>query len=163
MKRAGRAKPPQDMVQRLALTKAQRVARDETLPVLGADTAVVVDDALLGKPADRAEGLCDADAAVRSHARCLHGGCAGARLRDPKCDCRARSCRFARSAPTEAEAYWASGEPRDKAGGYGIQGIGGIFAERIEGSYSGIVGLPLAETEALLQAFGVDTWQYRDA
>ena len=63
----------------------------------------------------------------------------------------------------EAEAYWATGEPRDKAGGYGIQGIGGIFAERIEGSYSGIVGLPLAETEALLQAFGVDTWQYRDA
>jgi septum formation protein len=64
---------------------------------------------------------------------------------------------------TEAEAYWETKEPCDKAGGYGIQGIGGIFAERIEGSYSGIVGLPLAETEALLQAFGVDTWQYRDA
>ena len=61
----------------------------------------------------------------------------------------------------EAEAYWRSDEPRDKAGGYGIQGIGGIFAERIEGSYSGIVGLPLADTEALLQAFGVDTWRYR--
>ena len=63
----------------------------------------------------------------------------------------------------EAAAYWATGEPRDKAGGYGIQGIGGIFVRRIEGSFSGIAGLPLAETEALLQTFGVNTWQYRGA
>ncbi len=70
---------------------------------------------------------------------------------------------FREISPEEARAYWRGIEPRDKAGGYGIQGIGGIFARRIEGSYSGIVGLPLAETEALLQAFGVDTWQYRGA
>ena len=52
----------------------------------------------------------------------------------------------------EIEAYWSSGEPADKAGGYGIQGLGGALVERIEGSYSNVVGLPLAETLALLNA-----------
>ncbi len=150
------------MVRRLALTKADVAARGETLPVLGADTAVVIDDELLGKPADRVEGLRMLSLlSGRTHEVLT----AVAVVRDGR-----NAMRLSRSRVTfreimraEAEAYWETGEPRDKAGGYGIQGIGGIFAERIEGSYSGIVGLPLAETEALLQAFGVDTWQYRDA
>jgi septum formation protein len=151
-----------DMVQRLALTKAEAAARGETLPVLGADTVVVVDGTVLGKPADRVEGLWMlTQLSGRAHEvltaiALVHGRRSEVRL--------SRSIvTFRPISAAEAEAYWASGEPRDKAGGYGIQGIGGIFAERIEGSYSGIVGLPLAETEALLQAFGVDTWQYRDA
>ena len=61
----------------------------------------------------------------------------------------------------EAEMYWATGEPRDKAGAYGIQGIGGIFAERIEGSYTGVMGLPIATAEALLRRVGVQSWQNR--
>jgi septum formation protein len=152
----------EDMVQRLALTKAEAAARGETLPVLGADTVVVVDGMVLGKPADRVEGLWMLTRlSGRAHEvltaiALVHGRRSEVRL--------SRSVvTFRPISAAEAEAYWASGEPRDKAGGYGIQGIGGIFAERIEGSYSGIVGLPLAETEALLQAFGVDTWQYRDA
>jgi septum formation protein len=152
----------EDMVLRLALTKASTAALGETLPVLGADTAVMIDDQMLGKPTDRVEGL---------HMLSLLSGRQHQVLTAVAVVCGDRSearmscshVTFREITSHEAAAYWATGEPRDKAGGYGIQGIGGIFAERIEGSYSGIVGLPLAETEALLQAFGVDTWQYRDA
>jgi len=58
-------------------------------------------------------------------------------------------------------AYSNLDEPHDKAGAYGVQGVGSIFVARIEGSYSGVMGLPLVETEAALSAFGVDTWRYR--
>jgi len=148
------------MVQRLALTKARLVAHGEVLPVLGADTLVVVDDVPLGKPIDRAHGVSMlAQLSGRGHDVFT----AVALVQESKSEVRLSRSRvfFREISQTEAQAYWMSGEPRDKAGGYGIQGIGGIFAQRIEGSYSGIVGLPLAETEALLQAFGVDTWRYR--
>jgi septum formation protein len=59
----------------------------------------------------------------------------------------------------EIEAYWQTGEPRDKAGGYAIQGLAAAFVERIEGSYSGVVGLPLFETARLLQDSGITGWQ----
>ena len=150
------------MVERLALTKARVIARNETLPVLGADTMVVVDAAPLGKPVDREESLAMlARLSGRSHdvltaVALVHGA------REEIRTAHARVY-FREISRAEAQAYWLSAEPRDKAGGYGIQGIGGIFAQRIEGSYSAIVGLPLAETEVLLQAFGVDTWLYRDA
>lgn len=55
----------------------------------------------------------------------------------------------------EMDAYWRSGEPRDKAGGYAIQGLGAIFVDAIEGSYSNVVGLPLSETAAVLSRFGI--------
>jgi septum formation protein len=65
---------------------------------------------------------------------------------------------------TEAECrcYWQTGEPRDKAGAYAIQGKGAVFVEHLEGSYSGVVGLPLLETQALLQHFGLSIWQPTD-
>ena len=65
--------------------------------------------------------------------------------------------RFRDIGPDEARRYWHSGEPRDKAGAYAIQGRGGLFVEAIEGSYSGVVGLPVFETAALLQKAGIDT------
>jgi septum formation protein len=62
-----------------------------------------------------------------------------------------------RITPSEAAAYWATGEPRDKAGAYAIQGRGAVFVESIRGSYSNVVGLPLFETAALLREHGIDT------
>ncbi|MNO07687.1 Maf-like protein YhdE [compost metagenome] len=59
----------------------------------------------------------------------------------------------------EAEAYWATGEPQDKAGGYAIQGLAAIFVSRVEGSYSAVVGLPLCETAELLADFSIPCWQ----
>ena len=59
----------------------------------------------------------------------------------------------------ELADYWDSGEPADKAGAYGIQGLGAVFVERIEGSYSAVVGLPLRETASLLEGFGISCWQ----
>jgi len=60
--------------------------------------------------------------------------------------------------PGEALAYWNTGEPRDKAGGYGIQGLAAVFVSHLEGSYSGVVGLPLCETAQLLREAGVPFW-----
>lgn len=152
------------MVQRLAIAKARAAAARSSLdlPCLGADTTVVCDATMLGKPADRAQGLAMlAQLSGRAHDVLT----AIAVVQGARVIVRVSLSRvfFRHIYEQEAAAYWATGEPRDMAGGYGIQGIGGIFVRRIEGSFSGIAGLPLAETEALLQTFGVNTWQYRGA
>jgi septum formation protein len=69
---------------------------------------------------------------------------------------------FRRIEPREAEAYWASGEPADKAGGYAIQGLGAVFVEELHGSYSGVMGLPLFETAALLWNAGIQIPRLHD-
>ena len=122
----------EDMVHRLALTKAATAARGETLPVLGADTAVMIDDQMLGKPADRVEGLQMLSLlSGRTHQVLT----AIAVVRGDRHEVRISRSRvtFREITSAEAEGYWASGEPCDKAGGYGIQGIGGIFAEAHRG------------------------------
>ena len=145
-----------DYVMRLAVAKAQAVRQQtlaETLAVLGADTAVVVDGRLLGKPS----GLADA----RDMLRLLSGRShqvlsAVALVKDRQvsavCDSKVW---FRPLSDEDIEAYWNTGEPRDKAGAYGIQGKGAIFIERLEGSYSGVMGLPLYETARLLQDCGI--------
>lgn len=150
--------PAEDYVARLALEKArsgwQQAGKGATRPVLGADTAVVLGDRILGKPADKEEGL----AMLRLLSARTHRVLTGVAL----CWDHGEQVRISLSEVSfrsltneECAAYWASGEPRDKAGAYAIQGRAAVFITRITGSYSGIVGLPLYETSELLSAAGV--------
>lgn len=146
-------------VARLATEKAQAgAALAAGVPVLGADTIVVCDDRILEKPANQADGMSMLmSLAGRDHwvmtAVCM----ADAQRHQTLCN-RTR-VRFRAITEQEAEAYWLTGEPVDKAGGYGIQGLGGVFVEAIEGSYTSVVGLPVFETQQLLREFGVPVWQ----
>jgi septum formation protein len=157
------AESPRALAERLAVAKARAVQRrtGTALPVLAADTVVVLDDRTLDKPRDEADAVAMLLAlSGRSHHVLTAVAVAlGDRV---ECESDRSQVTFRHISAPEARAYWATGEPRDKAGGYGIQGVGGIFVSHIEGSYSGIVGLPVALTESLLKAFGVDTWRYRD-
>ncbi|MFQ6573347.1 Maf family protein [Pseudomonas sp. UM16] len=153
-------------VERLARAKASAglATLDASVPlaVLGADTAVVLDGRILGKPFDRDDALAMLAAlsgrehqvltavAVVDQQRCLSV-------------CVASQVQFRHITPQEAEAYWASGEPLDKAGAYAIQGLGAVFVQRIEGSYSAVVGLPLSETAELLKQFEIPCWQLLSA
>lgn len=154
---------PDAYVERLARDKAAagRAAVQRQglppLPVLGADTAVVVDRDILGKPADRAEARAMLRRlSGRSH-RVLTGVglCTGAALHTR---ISATEVWFRPLDDAEIDRYWDSGEPRDKAGAYGIQGLAAVFVERIDGSYSGVVGLPLFETAALLRHCNAAPW-----
>ncbi len=141
---------------RLAERKARQVQRSTTAaePVLGADTAVVLDEQMLGKPADRAAGLAMLERLsgrthiVLSAVTVAAGPAIHSAL--SRTEVRFRALTLA-----EREAYWSSGEPRDKAGGYAIQGFGAVFVEELRGSYSGVMGLPLFETARLLAWVGV--------
>jgi septum formation protein len=153
---------PAPYVTRLALDKA-RAARTlldgkgvaDPVLVLAADTAVVVAGEILGKPRDAA----DAAVMLRRLGGREHRVLTGVALIGPGALERVglNESRVRMRPITEAEiaAYWATGEPADKAGAYGIQGRGALFIEAIAGSYSGVMGLPLFETAALLAAAGL--------
>ena len=145
---------PVQLVRRLAREKVQSViqAQEEAL-VLGADTLVCLGDRIFGKPADQDEALAFYRAlGGRWHqvltAVAIHDGCKLHQILS-------RNAVFLRPLDgQEALAYWATGEPQDKAGAYAIQGIGAIFIHGLRGSFSGVMGLPLAETAALLTRLG---------
>jgi len=121
--------------------------------VIGADTAVVLDDRILGKPRD----VDDAEATLMALSGRRHEVVTGVAVLGPgQCEHALSRSRvlFRALEPAEARAYWATGEPADKAGAYAVQGRGAMFVESLEGSYSGVVGLPLYETAQLLSAFG---------
>jgi septum formation protein len=145
-----------EYVQRLALGKARAgagsVAGDAQRPVLGADTAVVLDGHILGKPAHAG----DAVAMLRSLSGREHHVLTAVAVIGRREQVRVSTTRvrFRPLSTTEAAAYWATGEPCDKAGAYGIQGLGALFVEHLSGSYSGVVGLPLFETAAMLRHEG---------
>lgn len=148
-----------DYVSRLAREKAAAArARRPECAILGSDTTVVQDGRVFGKPGSRAEGLAML-AALSGRTHEVLTGVAllfGERERVIVVE----SCvRFREIGADEAAAYWASGEPRDKAGGYAIQGLGGVFVSRLEGSCSGVVGLPVCETATLLREIGIEVWR----
>jgi len=137
-----------------------RVARDKalhahaTLPssvaVLAADTAVVLDGAILGKPEDGEHAL----RMLRSLAGKTHQVLTAIALSAQSCETRisASQVRFRPVGDEELRAYIATGEPMDKAGAYAIQGRAAVFIEHLQGSYSGVMGLPLFEVAQLLQS-----------
>lgn len=145
---------PEVFALRLAVAKARAgraVAGGDARPVLGADTVVVAKGEILGKPRDRADYL-RMMALLSGHthqvmtavARVDADGSEASRLS-------VSHVMFRQLSDAEIDAYWASGEPADKAGGYAIQGHAAIFIARVEGSYSGVMGLPLYETAELLR------------
>jgi septum formation protein len=157
----GPGEEPKSYVSRLAAGKATAVvaqlAGETALAVLAADTTVVLDGRIFGKPCDEAEGLEMLGAlAGRTHAvhtavALWHEGHLRQALDSSYVTFRAIDL-------PERRRYWASGEPAGKAGGYAIQGLGAVFVARLEGSFSGVMGLPLFETAALFDAAGLPRW-----
>jgi septum formation protein len=151
---AGPAEPAEDYVLRVAGEKAQAVLRRcPDCTVLAADTTVVVDGIMLGKPADDEHAR---QMLARLSGR-AHRVLTGVALAGGGREVRALAStlvRFAVLTPEEIDWYVASGEPRDKAGAYGVQGLASRFVEGIEGSYTNVVGLPVALVHALLAQSG---------
>ncbi len=151
-----------DFVSRLAREKAEAgfARSDGRRPALGSDTAVVLGEWIMGKP------TCEADAVAMLQALSgrLHQVMTAVAVTDDQrtvVEVVITDVHFNAISPAQAQAYWDSGEPCDKAGGYGIQGLGAIFVRHISGSYSAVVGLPLSETATLLSDFNVPVWQHR--
>ncbi len=141
------------MVIRLAAEKAAAAA-ESGLIVLAADTTVVLDGEILGKPVDQDDALRMLETLSGRDHDVLTGVAVTADGKRETTVSRTR-VRFREIGRDEALNYWHSGEPCDKAGAYGIQGLGGVFVSSIEGSYSGVVGLPVFETAALLARAGL--------
>ena len=152
---------PHAYVERLSRAKAAAgLAQGSNQVVIAADTIVTLDGLILGKPAEADDGKAMLLAlSGRSH-RVLTG-LTVANQKEAKSQVVVSDVWFRAISEQEATAYWQTGEPRDKAGGYGLQGIGSIFIQKVEGSPSAVIGLPVEETEALLRYFGVDTWSGR--
>ena len=156
----------EEYVRRLATTKADKIWDEvqedglEPRPVLAADTAVVLDGRVLGKPQSAAE----AQAMLEDLSGRTHQVLTAVALRcGPKTDTlvSASEVRFRATTAAERRAYSGTDEPYDKAGGYGIQGLAAVFVEHLNGSYSAVVGLPLCETAQLLDRCGVAPWRER--
>lgn len=150
-----RDESPTQMVLRLATEKANAADMAADQVVIGGDTAVVLGERVLGKPCDREEGI----EMLLSLSGRVHSVLTGVAVRSSagiETAVSSTDVTFRQIDQDEANRYWQSGEPSDKAGGYGIQGLGGVFVVAINGSYSGVMGLPVFETVALLGAAGIE-------
>lgn len=150
---------PADLVRRLAVGKARAVLPEvegEAL-VIGADTIVVLDGGILGKPRDEAEARAMLSSlSGRTHR--VFTGVALVRLPggEEHVGHEETAVTMRRLTPRQVAAYVASGEPMDKAGAYAVQGLGSVLVERLEGDYFNVVGLPLPKLARLLETFGID-------
>lgn len=149
---------PEDYVRRIAHEKAratQKAHAGSDLPILSADTEVVLDGEIFGKPQDEdharrmLEKLSGREHFVLSAVSLVQGENHFEALSITQ-------VRFRDLAASEIAAYWRTGEPQGKAGAYAIQGLGSLFIERLSGSFSGVMGLPLHETAQLLRKVGID-------
>ena len=150
-----RGETASDYVRRLAGEKARTVLqRQSNRLILAADTTVVIDGDILEKPKSKDEGV----EMLQRLSGTRHQVMTGVSIINDDRESSFVSTSyviFRALAEDEILWYWNTGEPRDKAGGYGLQGAGGAFIEAINGSYSNVIGLPLAETVSLLRSFGV--------
>ena len=149
---------PEDYVNRLARNKAEAVSQHYTEAlVIGSDTSVVIDQQILGKPENREEFI----SMFKRLSGAKHQVMTAVAITDgqhTRSEVVITQVSFYPISERDIEAYWLSGEPQDKAGGYGIQGLGALFVKEIQGSYSAVVGLPIAETGKILEKFGFSTW-----
>lgn len=148
-------------VQRMAQEKAQCVfAKNlKIMPVLGADTCVVCESKIFGKPRNQGEAM-EMLALLSGKSHQVHTAVAVATQQDCLLQMSTTEVVFREITKQECLSYWETGEPVDKAGSYAIQGFGAVFVSSIEGSYSGVVGLPIEQTALLLRKLGVPIWSY---
>ncbi|WP_290702579.1 Maf family protein [Amphritea sp.] len=151
---------PSQFVERLAREKAQagfqKAGADSV--VMGADTVVVSNGRIMGKPT----GKDDAIGMLTQLSGNKHQVMTAVAVVDRErilSQVVTTEVSFRNLSRLQCEQYWDSGEPKDKAGAYGIQGLGAVFVVNIKGSYSAVVGLPLAETAVLLESFGIGVWR----
>ena len=151
---------PVDYVQRMAQEKMQHVidtVAGSSTAVLGADTSVVLGSKIYGKPKNQQEAMAMlANLSGKTH-QVLTAVAMG---NNQRCVLKlsATDVTFRELDPRECSDYWETGEPLDKAGSYAIQGLGAVFVDKISGSFSGVVGLPIEQTSQLLQTFKVPIW-----
>ncbi len=163
---------PEAYVSRLSREKALDVWRSSgegsggSAPVLGADTVVVCDGAILEKPANEAEAVAMLlQLSNRKHQVMTAVSLVSSAGDEADVETNIETkvsitdVEFRAISDDEAQQYWLTGEPRDKAGGYGIQGLGAVFVQSISGSYSNVVGLPLEILPELFSQHGIHWWQ----
>ena len=151
---------PSEYVQRMAVEKALNAFQPGmSKPLLAADTSVICEGKILGKPQNEKDFLAMFEL-LSDNVHQVITAIAVTNTKEAaavKTRMSVSEVTFTKITTTQASHYWQSGEPADKAGGYGIQGLAAVFIKRINGSYSGIMGLPLFETAQLLNEFEILT------
>lgn len=148
-----------EYVERLAQEKSKAgTVLESTMPVIGSDTIVMLGNDVLEKPESQEDAVAMLCALSNNTHQVVTAVAVSLGNRMEYCHCMT-DVSFREIKEDEAIHYWQTGEPKDKAGSYGIQGLGAVFVRSIQGSYSNVVGLPLYETTQLLTQFNIPFWK----